>query len=91
MTDEQIEFILESVNFYEKKVNNKIYTRNDIKIDNPTKPIPCYVITTNYSNSNCPHVYYGEYDGNRFLSCHVSNPNITTREEYNVIGYIEYK
>ena len=46
---------------------------------------------TNYRNSNLPHVYYGEYDGNKFLSCHVSNPNIITREEYDVLGYIEYK
>ena len=93
MTEEQIKFILESVNFYEKNANSKIYTRNDIKNGNPTKPISCYVITTNYSNSNLPNIYYGEYDGNKFLSCHFSNPNynIITRGEYDVLGYIEYK
>ena len=91
MTEEQINFILESVNFHKKNVNSKIYTRNDIKNGNPTKPIPCYVITTNYSNLNFPHVYYGEYDGNKILSYHVSNPNIIAHEEYDVLGYIEYK
>lgn len=91
MTEEQINFILESVNFFKKNDNSKIYTRNDIKNGNPTKPISCYVIVTNYSNSDFPHVYYGGYDGNKFLSCHVSNPNIFTCEEYAVLGYIEYK
>jgi hypothetical protein len=90
MTEEQIKFILESVNFYEKN-KNVIYTRNDIKNDNPTKPISCYVITANYSNPNLPHVYYGGYDGNKFLSCHVSSQCIIPCEEYNVLGYIEYK
>jgi hypothetical protein len=90
MTEEQINFILESVNFYEKNANCK-YTRNDIKNDNPTKPISCYVITTNYSNPNLPRVYYGGYDGNKFLSCHVSGQSIIPYEEHAVLGYIEYK
>ena len=88
MTEEQIKFILESVNFYEK---SKIYTKNDIKTGKPAKPIPCYVITTNYGNPNFPNVYYGEYDGNNFLSSHVSNPYIITHEESSILGYIEYK
>ena len=88
MTEDQIKFVLEGVNFYEK---SKSYTRNDIKTGKPAKPIPCYVITVNYGNPNFPHIYYGEYDGNKFLSCHVSNPNIITCEEYNILGYIEYK
>ena len=92
MTEEQIKFILESVNFYEKNKNeNVIYTRNDIKNCTPTKPISCYVITPNYSNSNRPNIYYGGYDGNKFLSCHVSGQSIIPYEEHIVLGYIEYK
>ena len=92
MTEEQIKFILDKCKFLQKKNSNcKIYTRNDIKNGNPTKPISCYVITTNYSNLNLPNIYYGEYDGNKFLSCHVGKPNIITLEEYDVLGYIEYK
>ena len=90
MTEEQINFILESVNFYEKNANCN-YTRNDIKNDNPTKPISCYVIVPNYSNSSLPRIYYGGYDGNKFLSCHVSGHSIISYEEQVVLGYIEYK
>ena len=90
MTEEQINFILESVNFYEKNTNCK-YTRNDIKNGNPTKPISCYVIVSNYSNSTRPNIYYGGYDGNKFLSCHVNGQSIIPYEEHAVLGYNEYK
>ena len=90
MTKEQIENILSSVNYSNNSLNHKVYTETDIKYDKPVKPIPCFVIIENYSNPSSPHIYYGEYDGKHFLSHHVSNPNIIPREEYNVLGYIEY-
>lgn len=91
MTKEQIKNILECVNYHENNfVEHKIYTEKDIKHDKPLKPIVCYVIAENYSNPNSPHIYYGEYNGNTFLSHHVSNPNIISHEEWDVLGYIAY-